>query len=227
VDGQRWSVSSLASMGAHGALVTGCLWWSAQHPQAAMRAPTATELEVRSVPAAVIAPAPSAAPVVSVVRGHGRRVRALPSAQAAPIPVSREEPAAAAPALIVPDGDEDHTFDDPSPSTLVKAVAPSRDTAPAGPPPVTALEASYLCTHQALRSLPKALNIRGHTYRLQVQACISAEGRVERVTLQKGAAPELDTQVLTDVRTWRYRPRMVQGKASPFCYKVRVSYEVE
>jgi hypothetical protein len=216
-------------MGVHGALVTGCLWWSAHHPLASALDLKPTELEVRSV-SAVTAPAPAPVPTVAslpAVRGPIRRARGPSPVLAAPVPVSREEDTATEPRLLVPDGDEDHTFDEPSASTLVKSVPPPAPAPPRGPPPVTALEASYLCTHQALRSLPKALNIRGHTYRLQVQACISAEGRVEQVILQRGAAPELDTQVITDVRAWRYRPRIVQGKPSPFCYKVRVSYEVE
>jgi hypothetical protein len=227
VDG-RWSISGLASMGAHGALVTGCLWWSAHHPVAQALDRSPTELEVRSVPTEAAPPpeAPADPPVPSV-QGHARRARRVVRGPVEPVPVSREEPAPAALAAVIPDGDEDHTLDDPSPSTRMAVAAPPRPAPPAGPPAVTALEASYLCTHQALRSLPRSLNVRGRTYRLQVQACISAEGRVEQVVLQKGAVPELDAQVMTDVRLWRYRPRLVQGKPSPFCYKVRVSYEVE
>jgi hypothetical protein len=226
VDG-RWSISGLASMGAHGALVTGCLWWTAQHPAAA-RGAGVTELEIRSVPAVVEHQVPGpAATVAPVVQGRALRARRVSRpAVAAPAPVSHEESPPTSFEGDVPDGDEDHSMEEPSPSTLVE-TAPPPPPAPVGPPPVTALEASYLCTQQRLRSLPKALNVRGRTYRLQVQACISAEGRVENVTLQKGAVPELDAQVITDVRGWRYRPRIIEGKPSPFCYKVRVSYEVE
>jgi outer membrane biosynthesis protein TonB len=215
-------------MGAHGVLVTGCLWWSAQHPRSPSSGTAPTEFDVRSV-SAQLAPAPlrAAASVAAVVQDHLRRARKVSRPAGVPVPVAREEPEPEAFASDLPDGDEDHTFDEPSPSTLVAEAAPPPPAAPAGPPPVTALEASYLCTHQSLRSLPKSLNVRGRTYRLQVQACISAEGRVENVTLQRGAAPELDAQVLGDVRTWRYRPRIIEGKPSPFCYKVRVSYEVE
>jgi TonB family protein len=69
--------------------------------------------------------------------------------------------------------------------------------------------------------------VRGKVYRLVVQMCISAEGRVDSATLKKGAAAELDAQVLTDMREWRYRPRIVHGRPSAFCYKIRVSYVVE
>jgi TonB family protein len=131
------------------------------------------------------------------------------------------------PAAGVPDGDEDHSIDEPSPSTFAVAAEPGPPPGPALEPGVSPLEAAYLCTHQSLRGLPKSLYVRGRTYRVLVQMCISAEGRVENVTLQMGAAAELDAQVLTDMHAWRYRPRIVHGKPSAFCYKVRVSYEVE
>jgi hypothetical protein len=224
--GVRWSLSGLASLGTHGAFVLGCLWWSVRHPFLPFEQ-RPTELEVRSVPAAVApAPLPTVTPVPTV-RGHARPARGVNLGPMARIPTSHEDGSFVAPRIGVPDGDEDSTLDDPSPSMLQGAPGP----APAGPPAaereIAPLEAAYLCTYQSLRGLPRSLYVRGKVYRLLVQMCIDAQGRVASATLQKGAATELDAQVLTDMRAWRYRPRIVHGKPSAFCYKVRVSYEVE
>jgi outer membrane biosynthesis protein TonB len=147
----------------------------------------------------------------------------------APIPVSYEDVSFVAPRIGLPDGDEDSTFDDPSPSTLRGTPGPST----AGPPAkveekeIAPVDAAYLCTYQSLRGLPRSLYVRGKVYRVLVKMCISAEGGVESATLVQGAAAELDARVLTDMREWRYRPRIVRGKPTAFCYKVRVSYEVD
>jgi hypothetical protein len=231
VDGRRrWSVSGVTSMGMHGALVAACLWWSVHHPLLAGHPPP-TELEVRSVPAAA-APAPPLAHVAAApaARGRARPARGVNLGQR-PAPVSYEASDFVAPRIGLPDGDEDSTFDDPSPSTLRGPPGPAGPVG-SGPPPkdqseIAPLEAAYLCTYQSLRSLPRSLYGHGKVYRLLVQLCISAEGRVASATLQKGAAPELDAQVLTDLQEWRYKPRIVHGRPTAFCYKVRVSYEVE
>jgi hypothetical protein len=227
---RRWSVSGVTSMSAHGALVVGWMWWSVHHPLPP-REPQVAELEVRAAPPPAAPPPPlvrvAAAPAAL---GHARPARGVNLGQR-PAPVSYESSDFVAPRIGLPDGDEDSTLDDPSPSTLRGPPGPPGPVG-AGPPPkdqseISPLDAAYLCTYQSLRSLPRALYSPGKVYRLLVQLCISAEGRVSSATLQKGAAAELDTQVLTDLREWRYKPRIVHGKPTAFCYKVRVSYEVE
>jgi TonB family protein len=222
---QRWSVSGLASLGAHGALMTGCLWWSIHHPSP--RSPQQpTEVEIRSVPP-VVASGAAARTTAVPTRGRARPARGMYRSVAARIPVSRDDEWLPAPPSGWPEGDEDQSFDDPAPSTLAEAGEPGGG--PPGPEEavIAPLEAAYLCTYQSLRALPRSLYKRGKAYRLLVQMCISAEGRVENVTLEQSAAPELDAQVMADMREWRYRPRIVEGKPSAFCYKVRVSYEVD
>jgi outer membrane biosynthesis protein TonB len=223
---QRWSVSGLTSMGAHGALVTACLLWSIQHPPRA-RDQRPTEFEVHSVPPVVLSVPPPRAAAAPAVRGRARPVRGSSLRPTAPIPISREEAALTAPTSGVPEGDEDRTFDSVSPSTLVATGPPGGTAPPTTETGIAPLEAAYLCTYQSLRGLPRSLYVRGRVYRLLVQMCIGSDGRVEAATLEKGATAELDSQVLVDMRQWRYRPRIVHGKPSAFCYKVRVSYEVD
>jgi TonB family protein len=145
--------------------------------------------------------------------------------------VSYEDADFVAPAAGDPDGDEDWTFDSASPSTLAGRGGGSAGTgtvpAQTIEKPIAPLEAAYLCTYQSLRGLPRALYRRGHAYKLVVKMCISAEGRVERVTLEQGAAAELDARVVEDMHAWRYKPRIVRGKPTAFCYKVNVTYDVD
>ncbi|HXU83769.1 MAG TPA: energy transducer TonB [Polyangia bacterium] len=150
---------------------------------------------------------------------------------AAVVPISHEDASFVLPTVGVPDGDEDGTLDQPSPSVLAGAPGGQPGAAP-GPArseekSIAPLEAAYLCTYQSLRDLPRSLYTRGKVYKLLVRMCIDARGRVEDVVLEQGAAPELDARVVVDMRAWRYRPRIVHGKPSAFCYKVKVRYEVE
>jgi hypothetical protein len=229
---QRWSVSGLASAFAHAALVAASLSWNLPH---AGGRSAAVELDVRSTPPPVTvahqaqpARAPPAARRPRAGR-QARRDRRPPVA--VPVPVAYEDPSLIAPPAQARDGDEDRALDSPSPSTLA-----GRAGAPAGTDPVrspaiersiTPLEASHLCIHQSLRSLPRPLYVRGRSYKVEVQMCITAQGRVGQVILQKGADPLLDGQVVTDLQSWLYRPRVVGGQATAFCYRLNVIYQVD
>jgi outer membrane biosynthesis protein TonB len=223
---QLWSVSGLASMGAHAAFVTGCLLWSLHHPAPPAR-DRPTEFEVRTV-APPASPRPASVTPLAPARGRARAARGVRLGRAAPIPISHDEAALSAPRSGVPEGDEDSSFFDPSPSTVRGEVgAGSMAAAPTTENGIAPLEAAYLCTYQSLRGLPRSLYVRGKVYRLLVQMCIGSDGRVKSATLQEGAAPALDAQVLVDMRQWRYKPRIVHGTPSAFCYKVKVSYEID
>jgi len=227
----RWSVASVASLGAHGALVTGALLWSLHRPPiAAGGADQLTEFEVRAPALAVSTPQPAPQPGPAVPGPRARRARGVRPSPAATPPVWYEDSDFGAPAAGHHDGDDDWTDDSDAPATPGGGGSASGTAAvPAQilEKPITPLEAAYLCTYQSLRGLPPSLYRRGHSYKMVVQMCISSEGRVDSVTLQKGAAPELDSRVVTDMHAWRYKPRIVKGKRSAFCYKVNVTYEVD
>jgi TonB family protein len=73
-------------------------------------------------------------------------------------------------------------------------------------------------------SLPPALARTGEVYTALVLVCVSAKGSVTGVRVLKGAGPALDPQFPTVMRRWRYKPLMIDGRPTPFCY--RVNYRV-
>ena len=72
--------------------------------------------------------------------------------------------------------------------------------------------------------LPPLLARSGETYTAMLKLCVSAEGGVTSVQVLKGAGAALDGQFPSVMGRWRYRPLLVEGVATPFCYLLR--YEV-
>jgi len=72
--------------------------------------------------------------------------------------------------------------------------------------------------------LPPVLARSGETYTAMLKLCVSAEGGVTSVQVLKGAGAALDGQFPSVMGRWRYRPLVVDGAATPFCYLLR--YEV-
>jgi len=72
--------------------------------------------------------------------------------------------------------------------------------------------------------LPLALARTGDTYTAMLRLCVSAEGAVTSVQVLKGAGAALDGQFPSVMGRWRYRPLIVDGVPTPFCYLLR--YEV-
>jgi TonB family protein len=58
--------------------------------------------------------------------------------------------------------------------------------------------------------------------------CLSADGSVSRISLLKSSGfPAYDAKIQREMRTWRYRPYVVNGKASPVCTAVTYIYSQE
>jgi TonB family protein len=87
-------------------------------------------------------------------------------------------------------------------------------------------EAGYLRTYETYPSLPRSLWVWGRVYSVLVRVCVSPEGRVSDVAIQRGAQPELDRLVAVTVRSWRYRPRLVAGTPRPFCHLIKLDFSV-
>jgi TonB family protein len=132
---------------------------------------------------------------------------AVDSFQPETTPIAAAGSSLAAPVVIAPTG-------------LSSSPDPTRDQ----PPEVPASEARYLRTYEAFPSLPRSLWGSGRVYAVLVQVCVSADGGVSGVSIRNGAAPELDRVITSTVRSWRYRPRMVEGAARPFCHLMKFVY---
>jgi periplasmic protein TonB len=72
--------------------------------------------------------------------------------------------------------------------------------------------------------LPPALERAGATVSAILRVCVSAAGAVTEVRILKGAGPAIDPQIPSVIGRWRYRPLLIDGRPTPFCYPLR--YEV-
>jgi TonB family protein len=250
----RWGLPGLASLAAHGALVA--IWLlsgdardRARGAQAAAPGPAVAVVELDLVPAAHAPPGPAASgpsdaaisrPSKAAARRsrvvrRPRRVAALVP-PAPPIENSPVEPSKQ------PDHGEERSGEKPSgEAPLASAGAlPSSAGGGGGPPtpsaaapaparegPISPQEARYLRIYETYPRLPRSLWVKGVVYSVRVQICVSAEGNVDEVQLLQGAAPELDSAVVSTLRTWRYRPRMVDGQPRPFCHLMKIHYQLE
>jgi TonB family protein len=105
------------------------------------------------------------------------------------------------------------------------ALSTAAPTLPSSEPiSISGGEAGYLRTYEDYPSLPRSLWVVGRVYSVLAQICVSARGEVSDVTIKRGAAPELDRAVLVAMRSWRYRPRMVEGAPRPFCHLMKLDF---
>jgi protein TonB len=69
--------------------------------------------------------------------------------------------------------------------------------------------------------LPPELQVHGYHAWAMVKICADRNGDVERVDVIKGAHPLLDDRIVVALKTWRYRPYLLNGRPVPFCTYVR------
>jgi protein TonB len=71
---------------------------------------------------------------------------------------------------------------------------------------------------------PPELKVPGNRAWAMVKVCAGRDGQVEVVTFLKSAHPLLDERIRMAIRTWRYRPYLVNGQPVPVC--TNVHYEM-
>jgi hypothetical protein len=54
--------------------------------------------------------------------------------------------------------------------------------------------------------------------------CVSPDGTVSSVSVLKSGSDEVDQVFTATMKTWRYRPRVIDGAARPFCHPIRIIY---
>jgi TonB family protein len=83
--------------------------------------------------------------------------------------------------------------------------------------------AAYYRTRDDMPGLPPWL--AGHReYTMLFRICVTTEGTVSNVVVLKSANPDADQVLCTAIENWRYRPRIVDGVARPFCHPIRIVY---
>jgi hypothetical protein len=73
-------------------------------------------------------------------------------------------------------------------------------------------------------SLPERLR-NGHFRRtLLASVCVSTHGAVSDVHVVAAGVDVLEDALRRSIRTWRYRPLVVDGAATPFCHEISINY---
>jgi hypothetical protein len=71
-------------------------------------------------------------------------------------------------------------------------------------------------------TLPGRLNRAGMMVWGLFRICVDTNGAVASVVIMKTAADEVDADWTRVIRTWRYRPYVIDGRATPFCHTIRL-----
>jgi hypothetical protein len=75
--------------------------------------------------------------------------------------------------------------------------------------------------------MPIPLRKPGAVYQTLVKVCVSINGAVDKATIMKASDPLADAEALRVVKTFRYRPFLVNGTPAPFCYPYMVEFKTE
>ena len=75
--------------------------------------------------------------------------------------------------------------------------------------------------------MPVPLRKPGAVYRVLVNVCVSTTGNVDKLTIKKASDPLADAEALRVLKTFKYRPFLVNGTPAPFCYLHMVEFKTE
>jgi len=67
-------------------------------------------------------------------------------------------------------------------------------------------------------NLPRNYVGNGRELVSQIAVCVSEKGEVTSVKILKYSDPALDNQFPLVIPRWRYKPYIINGRATPFCY---------
>jgi periplasmic protein TonB len=67
-------------------------------------------------------------------------------------------------------------------------------------------------------NVPEEYVQRGDEYVAQIRICVNAQGTVTSVKILRPSIPVIDVQIPQVIPKWRYKPYLVDGKPSDFCY---------
>jgi TonB family protein len=169
--------------------------------------------------------APAPAPELTPIGATGP-VPAPPAARRLPrVAVSFTRPSEIE-ALAAPEPDE-RAGDGFEPEPPAPAPAPAEVAAER---PAPAMKAPHVAadTARALRvydTFPKLLEqARVAQAEVIVEVCVSDHGRVNDAVIARGGSSAIDATLRAAIRSWRYRPLLVNGAPTPFCHFMRITY---
>jgi hypothetical protein len=86
--------------------------------------------------------------------------------------------------------------------------------------------AQSLRVYDIYPSMPDAMRAAGIAVAVNVEICVANNGAVSEVTMDREAAPALRDVLNSAIRTWRYRPLVMGGNATPFCHDMQLRYSM-
>jgi eukaryotic-like serine/threonine-protein kinase len=196
--------------------------------------------EVDPEPPTIVPAEPTAPPILRATRKPAPRPVAT-AATAAPAPAPEPAATGTPPAVVAMPAPA------PTPATsAVPAPTPSAKTTPTTvvtakqPPapavkpvlvPATKIESTRLAGSRQIAlpgSTEQAMARQGiKGTQAIVKMCLSSGGEPTTVSLVRGTGfAEADTKIAREVRGWRYRPYVVDGKAVPVCTSVAFRYQI-
>jgi hypothetical protein len=169
-------------------------------------------------------PAPEAVPARAPAKGRGTirsMARRRPRLVAAIAPDSQVATAAS---LDSGDPGDESESDEPAPAAPPVLVAPEVQQ----PPPPTKAPVITPDTARALREYeiyPRLLAQASLTHaEILVEVCVSDHGQVSDAVITEGGMAAIDHTLRAAIRSWRYRPLLVNGAPTPFCHFMRIKY---
>ena len=67
-------------------------------------------------------------------------------------------------------------------------------------------------------NVPEEYVSRGDEYVAQIRICVNTQGTVSSVRILKPSIPVIDLQIPQVIPRWKYKPYLVEGKPTDFCY---------
>ena len=190
--------------------------------------PSIVTIDLRTT---TVEPPPEPAPVSKLAESEGRPRQGLRSVTRkmprVPVEIAPKSAmtTATAPELGEPDDDgEELAEPESAPAAAPLAVAPVAAA------PVTPTRAAVIApeTARALRvydTYPMLL-AQASLSRAEfvVEVCVSDHGQVSDAVIAEGPLRSSESTLRTAIRSWRYRPLVVNGAPTPFCHFMRIKY---
>jgi hypothetical protein len=122
--------------------------------------------------------------------------------------------------------DSPHGFDDLTDDNGGSATSRrlSPETPLSEPLHVSAGTARSLRAYDDFPSLPEPAKSAGLSQRVDLEICVSDQGSVSAITMDRHAALPLQEALRSAIRTWRYRPLLIGGTPTPFCHALEIQY---
>jgi TonB family protein len=183
--------------------------------------PPAVAFELQASPLEDPAPAARTASPAAKARGTSRSV-----ARRAPKVMTTFSPEASIPSLASPqtgDPSEESEPEEPAPpSPAVARLEKEAIVPPAKAPVITPDTARALRVYDTYPMLLAQASLT--RAEVLVEVCVSDHGQVSDAVIAQGGMAAIDHTLRTAIRSWRYRPLLVNGAPTPFCHFMRIKY---